>query len=72
MNNAILGIQAHAEALRYTIRERAKQSLARHDERGSVTLDHLLWAVAGIVVVGIAVAALTYAVNIYTAQLRGV
>ncbi len=36
---------------------------SRRDERGSVTLEHLIWAIVIIAVVAIAAAAITAAVN---------
>jgi len=41
-------------ALTYRLESRS----ARRDERGSVTTEHVLWAVAVIVIVGIVVAAI--------------
>lgn len=39
------------------VRHQAESRLVRDDERGSVTTEHVLWAVAVIAIVGIVVAA---------------
>ncbi len=55
----ILGIQLHA---------RLKEK-PMHDERGSVTAEVVLWALAVITLVGIVVAALTGFINAQVAKL---
>lgn len=70
MNDQILTIQARAEALWHTLRTRAQQQLDAHDERGSVTMEQVLWAVAVIAIVAIVVAAITFFVNTQAAKIR--
>jgi hypothetical protein len=43
---------------------------ARRDERGSVTTEHVLWAVAVIAIVGIVVAAITSYVQAQSSKLK--
>jgi heme/copper-type cytochrome/quinol oxidase subunit 2 len=43
---------------------------ARHDERGSVTTEHVLWAVAVIGIVGIVVAAVTSYVTTQAGKIK--
>lgn len=45
--------------LQMTLTDRGGLLAARRDERGSVTTEHVLWAVAVIAIVGIVVAAIT-------------
>lgn len=45
-------------------------SRRRHDERGSVTTEHVLWAVAVIVIVGVVVAAIKAYVETQAAKIK--
>ena len=45
-------------------------STARRDERGSVTTEHVLWAVAVIAIVGIVVAAVTSYVQAQSGKIK--
>ncbi len=67
MNDTVLKLHAHA--LWHTIGARAKQELDSHDERGSVTMEQVLWAVAVIAIVAIVVAAITSFVNAQAAKI---
>ena len=42
----------------------------RHDERGSVTTEHVLWAVAVIAIVGVVVAAVTSYVTTQAGKIK--
>jgi heme/copper-type cytochrome/quinol oxidase subunit 2 len=61
-------LAAQLTALLVTLRCRVES--ARRDERGNVTLEVLLWAIAIVAVVGIATAALTGFIQGKTGLLR--
>lgn len=57
-------LQLAAESTYGTLRR------ARHDQRGSVTTEHVLWAVAVIAIVGIVVATVTSYVTTQAGKLK--
>lgn len=58
------------DAGRYVDRQHRTLRSAMKDERGSVTMEQVLWAVAVIALVAIAVAAITSFINTKAAELR--
>lgn len=61
-------LAAHLQAALQTARRRAAD--LRHDERGSVTIQEVLWAIAAIGFVAIVVAAITAYLNNQVSLIR--
>ena len=55
---------------RLYIDDQRKRAVRRHDERGSVTIEQVLWAVAMIAIVGIVVLAITNFVTTKAGEIR--